>query len=102
MSVDLASADAIRVNNTTPLVEPDGAGGHVPYVRLDTTPGNDYPAAEAAILDVLRETLEVLKTIRDESRAARLGIEELLNAGNQTQHNLLEMALAASDKDEVN
>ena len=48
----------------------------------------------------MTELLEVMKDIRDECRATRIGIDIRLNEGNSQQHDLLELAQAVRDGDE--
>ncbi len=100
MSVSLQSTDAGKALNTVPLVEPDGAGGHVPYTRLDTTPTQTYPPAQKAILDVLVENLEVLKDLLLEARATRIAVSDLVNNGTVDQTDYLELAQQARDSAE--
>ncbi len=100
MAVNLQSTDAARGTNTTPLVELDGSGGHVPYVRLDPTPTQTYTAADAAIFALLTESLEVLKDIRDEVRASRLALADWINSGATDQLDYLELAQSVRDSAE--
>lgn len=99
MPVDMKSLDAARPAGSTPIVEPDGAGGHVPYVRLDTTPTTDYSAAETVMIALLRGLLLTQQSLLDEARAARLAIEDLLNQGSAgPQTDYLEMAFAIREE----
>ena len=87
---------------TVPLVDADCQGGHVPIVKLDTTPAatKAYPAPTQAILDVLNEQLEVLLDIRLETLATRLAVQERMNEGNAQQHDFRELAQTIIDRSE--
>lgn len=86
---------------TTALVETDGNGGHAPYLATDKTPTTNYTSAEQAILDVLREQLEILADIRLETMATRLAVQERMNEGNATQHDFRELAQTIIDRSET-
>ncbi len=100
MSAKPQSLDAVPVNNTRPLVEPDGTGGHVQYVRQDTTPTTIYTAAETVIIDLLRDLLAVNSELRDEARAGRLALADLVNAGSFDQVDYLDLSISTRDSAE--
>jgi hypothetical protein len=81
-----------QINNTVPIVETDGAGGHVPYVRPDVTPAMTFATADLLKLDYLERILQMLTEIRDEARASRLAIQEIGNNGLAVHEDMLELA----------
>lgn len=97
----MALSDPAPATNTTPLVQADGLGGHVPVVRQDRTPTQTYEPAQQAILDTLREAVELLADIRLETVATRLAVQEMLNAGGDTQHDFREQAQTIIDRSET-
>lgn len=59
------------------------------------------PQVDTLALVVMREVLEVLADIRDETRAVRLGIQTQLSAGDPIQDDLLDLSIEIRDqKDE--
>lgn len=62
------------------------------------TPDAAAATATSAALDVLREIAETAADVRDEVRATRLGVQELLNEGGDVQVDLLELSLSLRDQ----
>lgn len=101
--------------DTKPLTNADGTAltAGCEFYEEDTAAGWYWagstwiPSGGVLISDLIKTTkqanqeiIELLKSIRDETRATRLAAQEWINEGNQNQHDFLELALTVGDRDE--